>query len=110
MDHGNGKGLLAALEQKDLEAILSGMPTKEEEVLADQYARNAGLVAECAKHPGRYYRCYSRLDAIERIDRRLHFSQDRLLALIERNDLQKKALIVMVLGNYRDECPQCSSA
>jgi hypothetical protein len=110
MNDGNGKGLRSALEQMGLEEILPGSPTHEEEVLADQYARNAGLIAECARHPGRFYRCYSGVEAIDRIDGRLPQSQDRLLALIKRNDLQKKALIVMALSYYEDECPQCKSA
>src|SRR5687768_9624615 len=107
MNDGNGKGLRLALGEIGLEKILAGSPTHDEEVLADQYARNAGLVAECARHPGRFYRCYSGIEAIDRIDSKVQLSQDRLLALIERNDLQKKALIVMALSHYQDECPQC---
>jgi hypothetical protein len=110
MDDGNGKGLRLALEQAGLEKILPGSPTHEEEVLADQYARNVGLIAECARHPGHFYRCYSGIEAIDRIDSKLQLGQDRLLALIKRNDLQKKALIVMVMSHYQDECPQCKSA
>lgn len=110
MNDGNGKGLRSALEETGLEKIFPGAPTHDEEVLADQYARNARLVAECARHPGRFYRCYSGIEAIDRIDSKVQLGQDRLLALIKRSDLQKKALIVMALSHYQDECPQCKSA
>lgn len=110
MNDGNGKGLRSALEETGLEKIFPGAPTHDEEVLADQYARNARLVTECARHPGRFYRCYSGIEAIDRIDSKVQLGQDRLLALIKRSDLQKKALIVMALSHYQDECPQCKSA
>lgn len=110
MHDGNGEGLRLALQQGDLRAMLSATPTREEEVLADQYARNAGLVVECSRHSGQFYRCYPPLETIERMNGRLHLNHDRLLALIERSELQKKALILIVLANYRDECPQCKSA
>ena len=88
--------------------VPSDLPyTSEEEMLADQFARNAHLVVECSRHAGQYHRAYSRLETINRIDARLKDSTDRLLALIKRNDLQKKALIVIVLRNYPDECPLC---
>ncbi len=88
--------------------VPSDLPyTSEEEMLADQYARNSRLVVECEKHPGQLYRAYSRLDTIHKIDSALEDRHDRLLALIKRNELQKKALIVIVLRNYPDECPLC---
>ena len=88
--------------------VPSDLPyTSEEEMLADQFARNAHLVVECSRHPGQYYRAYSRLETINRIDACLNDRTDRLLALIKRNELQKKALIVIVLRNYPDECPLC---
>jgi hypothetical protein len=88
--------------------VPSDLPyTSEEEMLADQFARNSRLVVECSRHPGQHYRAYSRLDTINRIDACLHDKNDRLLTLIKRNELQKKALIVIVLRNYPDDCPQC---
>ena len=88
--------------------VPSDLPyTSEEEMLADQYARNAQLVVECDKHAGQLYRAYSRLETIHKIDSALQDKHDRLLALIKRNELQKKALIVIVLRNYPDECPLC---
>lgn len=88
--------------------VPSDLPyTSEEEMLADQYARNARLVVECEKHPGQFYRAYSRLDTINRIDATLADQGDRLLNLIKRSELQKKALIVIVLRNYPDQCPFC---
>jgi len=88
--------------------VPSDLPyTSEEEMLADQYARNCRLVVECGKHPGQLHRAYSRLETINRIDSALQDRSDRLLALIKRNELQKKALIVIVLRNYPDECPLC---
>ena len=88
--------------------VPSDLPyTTEEEMLADQFARNSGLVTECAKHPGQFYRVYSRLETINRIDANLKGKSDRLLELIKRNDLQKKALVVITLRNYPDECPLC---
>ena len=88
--------------------VPSDLPyTSEEEMLADQFARNSRLVVECTRHPGQLYRAYSRLETINRIDACLNDKNDRLLALIKRNELQKKALVVIVLRNYPDECPQC---
>jgi hypothetical protein len=88
--------------------VPSDLPyTSEEEMLADQFARNSRLVVECTRHPGQLYRAYSRLETINRIDSRLNDKNDRLLGLIKRNELQKKALIVIVLRNYPDECPLC---
>jgi hypothetical protein len=88
--------------------VPSDLPyTSEEEMLADQFARNSGLVVECNNHAGQLHRAYSRLETINRIDGVLARSNDRLLTLIKRNDLQKKALIVIVLRNYPDECPLC---
>lgn len=88
--------------------VPSDLPyTSEEEMLADQYARNSRLVVECSRHPGQFYRAYSRLETINRIDSTLNDQGDRLLALIKRSELQKKALIVIVLRNYPDECPHC---
>ena len=81
--------------------------TSEEEALADQFARNSGLVTECSRHPGELVRAYSRLETIERIDKSLESSNDRLLALLRRNDLQKKALVVLVLRNYPESCRRC---
>lgn len=110
MNDGNGEGQHRALQQGDLRMMLSGSPTKEEQLLADQFARNAGLVVECSRHSGQFYRCYPSLETIERMSGKLHVNHDRLLALIERSDLQKKALILMALANYPDRCPQCRSA
>ena len=88
--------------------VPSDLPyTSEEEMLADQFARNSHLVIECERHPGQLYRAYSRLETINRIDAWLTEKADRLLALIKRNELQKKALIVIVLRNYPDDCPMC---
>lgn len=88
--------------------VPSDLPyTSEEEMLADQYARNSRLVTECTRHPGQLYRACSRLETINRIDLALSDPGDRLLALIKRSELQKKALIVIVLRNYPDECPLC---
>ena len=81
--------------------------TSEEEMLGDQFARNSRLVVECTRHAGQLYRAYSRLETINRIDQSLSDRTDRLLALIKRNELQKKALIVIVLRNYPDACPLC---
>jgi len=88
--------------------VPSDLPyTSEEEMLADQFARNTRLVVECSRHPGQIHRAYSRLETINRIDSALQDRNDRLLTLIKRNELQKKALIVIVLRNYPDECPLC---
>lgn len=81
--------------------------TTEEEMIADQFARSSYLVSECGKHPGSYYRTYSRLETIDRIDQSLHVKSDKLLALIKRNELQKKALIVIALRKYFPVCPVC---
>lgn len=81
--------------------------TSEEEALADQFAKNSELVRECSKHPGEFFRAYSRLETIERIDKALSMKGDRLLSLIHRNELQKKALVVIVLRNYQDKCRLC---
>lgn len=88
--------------------VPSDLPyTTEEEMLADQFARNTGLVIECSKHTGQFYRAYNRLETINRIDSSLKDKSERLLGLIERNDLQKKALVVITLRNYPDQCPLC---
>ena len=88
--------------------VPSDLPySSEEEMLADQFARNSRLVVECSQHPGQFHRAYSRLETINRIDGALHDKNDRLLALIKRSELQKKALVVIVLRNYPDECPLC---
>lgn len=81
--------------------------TTEEEAIADQYAKNAQLLTECGRHSGQFYRAGSRLDALERIDGHLGTTGDRLLSLIKRNDLQKKALVVVALRKYGEECPLC---
>jgi hypothetical protein len=88
--------------------VPSDLPyTSEEEMLADQYAKNSCLVVECDRHPGQLYRAYNRLETINRIDAALNEKNDRLLSLIKRSELQRKALIVIVLRNYPDECPLC---
>jgi hypothetical protein len=88
--------------------VPSDLPyTSEEEMLADQFARNSGLVIECSRHSGQFYRAYNRLETINRIDSCVKDKSDRLLELIKRNDLQKKALVVITLRNYPDECPLC---
>ena len=100
--------LTREMKENQRAMVPSDLPyTSEEEMLADQFARNSRLVVECTRHPGRLYRAYSRLETINRIDACLNDKNDRLLALIKRNELQKKALIVIVLRNYPDECPQC---
>jgi hypothetical protein len=102
-----GEGLCPR-RQGDLPMTPSDLQyTTEEELIADQFARNSYLVSECDKHPGSYYRTYSRLETIERIDQSLHVNGDKLLALINRNELQKKALIMIVLRRYFPECPVC---
>ena len=88
--------------------VPSDLPyTSEEEALADQFARNSGLVTECSTHSGELFRACSRLETIERIDKAIESSSDRLLALLHRNELQKKALVVLVLRNYPDACKRC---
>lgn len=79
----------------------------EEEMLADQFAKTAGLVIECSRHPGQIYRAYSRLETINKIDAQLKDKGEKLLALIHRSELQKKALLVIVLRNYPEECALC---
>jgi len=81
--------------------------TSEEEMIADHFARTSRLVTECAAHPGSFYRTYSRFETIEEIDRSLQINGDRSLALIKRNALQKKALVVIIMRKYPDRCPQC---
>ena len=81
--------------------------TSEEEVIAEQFAKNARLVAECDRHPGHYYRVYPGGKAIEKIDHALERNTDKLLALIKRSELQKKALVMVVLRKYEDRCPLC---
>lgn len=81
--------------------------SSEEEVIAEQFAKNVRLVAECELHPGSYYRVYPGPKAIERIDRALELNADKLLALIKRSELQKKALVMVVLRKYEEKCPLC---
>jgi hypothetical protein len=81
--------------------------TDEEEIIAEQIARNSDLVAECERHPGTYYRAYSAARTIEKIDEALLTNADKLLALIKRNELQKKALIMLALRKYGEKCAQC---
>ena len=81
--------------------------TGEEEVIAEQFARNVRLVAECSVHPQSYYRLYRGSEAIGKIDDAVQRNTDKLLTLIKRNDLQKKALIMVVLRKYDDRCPLC---
>jgi len=76
-------------------------------VIVEQFAKNAGLVAECAHHPGNYYRMYPGSKAIEKIDFALRSNTDKLLALIKRSELQKKALVMVVLRKYEEKCPLC---
>jgi hypothetical protein len=83
--------------------------SSEEELIADQFAKNSGLVLECPRHPGQLYRAYSRLESIQMIDRHLQDQSDRLMSLIYRNELQKKALIVVALRNYPEECSRCKT-
>jgi hypothetical protein len=45
--------------------------TTEEETLADQFVKNASLVAECTRHPSQFYQARSRRDTLERIDSHL---------------------------------------
>lgn len=81
--------------------------SSEEEMILDQFAKNARLVAECQLHPGSYYRTYSPARTIERIDELVELKTDKLLALIKRNELQKKALILIVLRKYGEKCAVC---
>jgi hypothetical protein len=90
--------------------VPSDLPyTSEEEMIADQFSKNIGLVLECPKHPGQLYRAYSRQETIEKLDHYLQDKNDRLISLIHRNELQKKALIVIALRNYPDECAGCKA-
>jgi hypothetical protein len=79
----------------------------EEEVIAEQFAKNVLLVAECDRHPGSYYRVYPGGKAIDKIDQALERNTDKLLALIKRSELQKKALVMIVLRKYGEKCPLC---
>ena len=81
--------------------------TSEEEMIVDQFAKNARLVAECNRHPGSYYRTYPPVRTIERIEEVLQLNTDKLLTLIKRNELQKKALILIVLRKYGEKCTVC---
>ena len=83
--------------------------TAEEEMIVDQFARNSRLVTECEKHPGNYYRTYSRPETVDRIDGLLNLGGDKMLALIKRNELQKKALILIALRRYGDRCAVCAA-
>jgi hypothetical protein len=79
----------------------------EEQVLADQIAKNAGVIVECQKHPMQYYKPLNRLDTLNRIDSFIMKKQDDLLKLINRSDIQRKALVMIALRDYGDRCPRC---
>ena len=81
--------------------------TPEEQTLADQIARNAGLVAECPRHPDSSYKAFNRLDTVNRLDAYLMKKQDSLIGLIHRTDIQRKALILLALRLYEERCPLC---
>jgi hypothetical protein len=81
--------------------------SSEEEVIAEQFAKNIGLVGECPRHAGSYYRLYPGGKAIEKIDQALERNTDKLLALIKRSELQKKALVLVALRKYEEKCPLC---
>ena len=81
--------------------------SSEEEVIAEQFARNIRLVAECDRHPGSFYLIYTGIKALDKIDHALQLNGDKLLSLIKRNDLQKKALLMVVLRKYAEKCPRC---
>jgi hypothetical protein len=82
--------------------------TTEEETLADQFVKNASLVTECTRHPSQFYQARSRRDTLERIDRHLE-KGERLLTLIKRDELHKRALIAIVLRKYLEKCPLCKN-
>ena len=81
--------------------------TSEEEVIAEQFVKNIRLVAECDQHPGTYYRVYPGRKAIEKIDHAMQLNTDKPLTLIKRSELQKKALVMVVLRKYEEKCPLC---
>lgn len=81
--------------------------SSEEEVIAEQFAKNVLLIAECERHPGSYYRLYPGPRAVEKIDLALQLNADKLLGLIKRSELQKKALVMVVLRKYEEKCPLC---
>ena len=88
------------------------MPTdlpysSEEEVIAEQLAKNLRLIAECERHPGSYFRVYPGNKVIEKIDHAVQANADKLLTLIKRTELQKKALVLVVLRKYAEKCPLC---
>ena len=82
--------------------------TTEEETLADQFVKNARLVTECTRHPSQFYQARSRRDTLERIESHLK-NGERLLILIKRDELHKRALIAVVLRKYLEECPLCKN-
>lgn len=81
--------------------------TPEEQALADQIARNAGLVIECTRHPDTSYKALNRLETINRLDAYLMRKQDSLISLIHRTDIQRKAIILIALRQYEERCPRC---
>ena len=81
----------------------------EELLLVDQLVHNADLLTECKTHPLYFYKAHSRLKALEVIDRYLATGQETL-KVTGRNEIQLKALMLVVLRKYPERCTRCEDA